>query len=1181
MEKDENFGELLEKAKILDFVDDLFGISDPSGKVIFLNEKARNEFSVNELSEGEHFCYNYFNCTHLESIPKFCPANQILKEPNPHSNFYQMNTKIGEKYFILNCTPIYNGSNKLKYILHFAKDVTENVLKEKKLIHFNQILKSIRNLNQFLYLERDAEKILDQSCKILTETMDYLFAAILITSPEITSKKIFYASQDKVNLEFEPNEDSLRIFLEQEGKKRLVRFQELPKIKQKFSQFFEVFDGVKYFGIILPIAHRKENFGYLLIFSKWSEQFSTEEINLLRELADDILLSLYTIKTEREKEQIEKEIREKERFYFTLLSNLPGFVYRCKKDRYWTMEYLSDNFYKITGYKPEEVIGNKVLSFNDLIHRDHQERLWVKWQIILSKHEVFQDEYPIITKSGEIRWVFEQGCGIYDEKGKVIALEGYIVDITDRKKIEEQLKESERKYRTLFEASSDAIFLMAADSFIDCNFATLKMFECERKDIIGRAPYEFSPQYQPDGQLSRKKAINYIERAYRGEELRFEWVHKTLNGREFECEVTLNKIQIGKKVNLLAIVRDISERKPQYNEILKLAQALNSIGEAVIITDLNNNIIYVNKAFENLYGYALEEVQGKHISIIRTKDYLNNKIDEEILSNIANKTTWRGELQNRSKDGRNFWVSVTASPILGPDGNVVAAVGVAVDLTERHNWEKSLKESEEQFRTLVNSMDDIVYTLDTSHRQIGLYGRWVQNWGLKVEDFLGKTALEIFGAEEGKIHIEMQEKCLKGESLLYEWSKTLGGETYYFQTRISPLRDESGNIVGIVGIGRDITSLKKLELHLKKLLMAIEQVPVGVFVADLNGKIMFFNPAMEIFLNCNKSDCLGKHIVDIHKKLLGEKYFENYDAIWDKLKAGERWTNEINFKTKDGLEKWFRVIVYPLIENEKIFSFIGLKDDITEEKIYIQQLKEAKEKSEELNAFKNYLLMNFSHEFRTLLNGILGWSYVLMDEEYDPEIREIGGIIYQSGSRLLYTVSSIIDYSKIETGFLKPLPREFDIVDTVREFVELHKKFNPDKPVEVSFNSDFETYIVYLDEYMVRSIVSSLISNAFKFTREGKIDVKVKIEQKEKEEYAKIIVSDTGIGIPSDKIDLIWKEFYQVSQGVSREFEGQGLGLTIAKKFTEILGGNISVASELNRGSTFVVELPVRFNSNK
>ena len=1181
MEKDEILNNLLEKAKILDLIDDLFAISDPNGKLIFLNQKAKNEFSIDESDKESQFCYNYFNCSHLESIPKFCSTNNILKESKPNSNIYQMTTQIGKKYFLLNCTPIYNDSNKLKYILHIAKDITENVLKEKKLIHFNQLLKSIRNLNQFLYLERDAEKVLDQACKILIETMDYLFAGIIISSPEISSKKLFYASKASINLEFQPTEPSLKLFLEEKGKEHLISFDQYSETKKKITQFYEIFGGEKYFGIIIPISYRKENFGYLLIFSKWVEQFSNEEIDLLQELADDISLALYTIKTESEKERIEKEVREKERFYYTLLSNLPGFVYRCKNDRYWTMEYLSDNFYNITGYKPEEVIGNKVLSFNDLIHREHQERLWVKWQIILRRREVFQDEYPIITKNGEIRWVFEQGCGIYDENGNVVALEGYIVDITDRKKIEEQLKESERKYRTLFEASADAIFLMAADAFIDCNLATLKMFECERKDIIGRAPYEFSPQFQPDGQLSRKKAINYIERAYRGEELRFEWVHKTLNGREFECEVTLNKIQIGKKVNLLAIVRDISERKRQYNEISKLAQALNSIGEAVTITDLNNNILYVNKAFEKLYGYTLNEVQGKHISIIRTKEFLNSRIDVEILTMISNKSTWRGELQNRSKDGRTFWVHITASPIIGADGDVIAAVGVATDLTERHILEKSLKESEEKFRTLVSSMDDIIYTLDTNHRHIGLYGRWLQNWNLKEEDFLGKTAIEILGPEEGKIHIEMQEKCLKGESILYEWSRTLGDETYYFQTRISPLRDDSGKIVGIVGIGRDITNLKKLEYDLKKFLLIVEQVPVGVFIADLNGQLKFVNTAMEKSFNVNKSEIIGKHIVDFHKKHFGEAYFNNFDVMWQKLKSGERWVSEINFKTQDSLEKWFRVIVYPLIENEKITSIIGLKEDITEQKIYIQTLKEAKEKSEELNALKNYLLMNFSHEFRTPLNGILGWSYVLMDEKYDPEIREIGNIIYQSGSRLLYTVSSIVDYSKIETGFLKPIPREFDIVDTVREFVELHKKFNPDKSVKVSFNSDFETYIVYLDEYMVRSIVSRLISNAFKFTREGRIDVNVKIEKKDKEEFVKIVVSDTGIGIPEDKIDLIWKEFYQVSQGVSREYEGQGLGLTIAKKFTEILGGTISVYSELNRGSTFEINLPAKFNPVK
>ncbi len=172
------------------------------------------------------------------------------------------------------------------------------------------------------------------------------------------------------------------------------------------------------------------------------------------------------------------------------------------------MEYLSDNFYKITGYRPEEVIGNKVLSFNDLIHKDHQERLWVKWQILLRKRQVFEDEYPIVTKSGEIRWVYEQGCGVYDENGNVVALEGYITDITPRKKLEEQIIESERKYRALFEESADGIFLMSADTFIDCNLSALKMFRCERKDIIGKPPYEFSPPFQPDGQPSKRKPLN-------------------------------------------------------------------------------------------------------------------------------------------------------------------------------------------------------------------------------------------------------------------------------------------------------------------------------------------------------------------------------------------------------------------------------------------------------------------------------------------------------------------------------------------------------------------------------------------------------------------------------------------------------------------------------------------------
>ncbi|MFN3781992.1 MAG: sensor histidine kinase, partial [Candidatus Kapaibacteriota bacterium] len=250
----------------------------------------------------------------------------------------------------------------------------------------------------------------------------------------------------------------------------------------------------------------------------------------------------------------------------------------------------------------------------------------------------------------------------------------------------------------------------------------------------------------------------------------------------------------------------------------------------------------------------------------------------------------------------------------------------------------------------------------------------------------------------------------------------------------------------------------------------------------------------------------------------------------------------------------------------------------TNRKIVEQELQEAKEKAEELSSLKSYLLLNFSHEFRTPLTGILGWAQWLKYEQNEPEIKEIADQIYKSGNRLLNTINLIIDYSKLETGLFKVQLREFDIVDTIKEIVYTIEESSLHKNLEVILNFETDSFIVKLDEFLVRTIVHSLVHNAFKFTREGSINIQLKIiRENGKDKFVDFIVSDTGIGIPEDKLNLIWKEFYQVSQGLSREFEGQGLGLTIAKKFTEILGGSISVQSELGKGSTFVVRLPIAF----
>ena len=155
----------------------------------------------------------------------------------------------------------------------------------------------------------------------------------------------------------------------------------------------------------------------------------------------------------------EKELQERQREHLSMINNLPGFIYRCANDTHWTMQYVSEGCYQVTGYKPSHLIHNKRISFNEVIHPDHRKRLWTKWQKLLDTKTVFEDEYTITHADGTIRWVWERGRGVYSDTGELLFLEGFITDITPRKNLEFAWKESEGKFRTMFESSPIGIEL--------------------------------------------------------------------------------------------------------------------------------------------------------------------------------------------------------------------------------------------------------------------------------------------------------------------------------------------------------------------------------------------------------------------------------------------------------------------------------------------------------------------------------------------------------------------------------------------------------------------------------------------------------------------------------------------------------------------------------------------------
>lgn len=248
--------------------------------------------------------------------------------------------------------------------------------------------------------------------------------------------------------------------------------------------------------------------------------------------------------------------------------------------------------------------------------------------------------------------------------------------------------------------------------------------------------------------------------------------------------------------------------------------------------------------------------------------------------------------------------------------------------------------------------------------------------------------------------------------------------------------------------------------------------------------------------------------------------------------------------------------------------------DITAQKKYEKELLISKEKAQEINRMKNIFFTNMSHELRTPLSGILGFSELLLEEIENKEHKNMVNAISLNGHRLLETLNKILHISKLESEKLNVKLEELNAVEFINKLLPSFEKSLVAKNLFLKFTSRDNKLFINVDAEFFTTIFENLISNAIKFTNNGGVLVNCYSESKDGSEFVVIEVSDTGIGISPNNIKLIFEEFRQVSEGLSRSYEGTGLGLTIAKRYTELLGGKISVESTPGAGSTFRLEFP-------
>lgn len=360
-----------------------------------------------------------------------------------------------------------------------------------------------------------------------------------------------------------------------------------------------------------------------------------------------------------------------------------------------------------------------------------------------------------------------------------------------------------------------------------------------------------------------------------------------------------------------------------------------------------------------------------------------------------------------------------------------------------------------------------------------------------------------------------------------------------------------------------------------------KDAPDPIVLIDIySGKIVNANPAAAQLFGYTVSSLIGKdqNEIFITTQENIDKNISVLKAFPSTIKNTNKLFSNIIIKsdgTKIPVESAARTI---FLDGHLFLQ--GIMRDVSERKMLEKQLLDAKEKAEELNNIKSNIIANMSHELRTPLISILGFSKFLSEEMENDEYREMAELIHQGGNRLLQTINLLLDLSLMEKGKVTINESELDIIDLVRKTLSKYNYQIESKGLNLVTDFHDEKFTFYSDEYLISRIFETIISNAVKFTDNGTVSVKTSEIKVNEIPHFKMEIADSGIGIDPEKLDYIFQDFRQESEGVSRNYEGTGLGLTVANKLIEIAGGFINVTSAPGKGSLFTLYFPVKKDLN-
>jgi PAS domain S-box-containing protein len=873
-----------------------------------------------------------------------------------------------------------------------------------------------------------------------------------------------------------------------------------------------------------------------------------------------------------ERKRSEEVLEKSERKWRHILINAPQIG--ISLDPSGRIIFANDHFLELTGWNREEVLGRNW--FDTFVHEGIREQIRGVFETVMSQvhdHGYSTFENDILHRNGALLTVAWSNVLTLDLQGYPVDVTCMGVDVTERRKAEEALKQAHTTLRAILESLPAHIYVadLETHEVLYLNEAMREAFGLGQ-DCLGKRCFNvFRGLEEPcpnctnallldeDGEpagLQVWEDMNPLtERWYVNYDQAVRWV----DGRLAHIQVAI----------------DITKRKrseESLRESEKRFKALHNASFGGIAIHDKGIILECNLGLSTMTGYGIDELIGMDGLLL-----IAEQSREFVMQNILAGDEKPYEASGVRKNGEEYTLRSEARNIPYKGKNV--RVVEFRDITEQKRAEEALRRSEKDLRESQRIAHVGSWRLDVATKQVvwseelyNMYGfdpslpppPYTEHMKLFTPESWERLSTALAHTRETGIPYTLELQTIRKD-----------GSNGWMWVRGEAEVDSTGKTVGLWGAAQDITERKQAEEHLLKYKQIVSSTLDGISLVDTDYRYTIVNQAYESFSAKPENAIVGLSVAEY----LGEEvFFEHIKPKLDACLKGETLKYQEWFEYPTLGKRFVEVSYLPYMDGVgNIAGVVANTRDITEQKMAEETLLAAKESAEAANKAKSLFLANMSHELRTPLNGIMGMLQLLDIGNLDAEQQEYVKVASMSARRLANLLGDILDLSRVEAGRMALAIKSFELREVVQQVQDMFSPMCLQRGISLRTRIDPSVPATLLgDPVRLQQVLNNLAGNAFKFTESGAVEVEAYPLPISESNRIRVLfsVSDTGIGIPESKLDSLFKPFTQVDESYTRKFQGAGLGLAIVKQIVTLMGGNVAIASEPGVGTAVHFCLP-------